>query len=325
MAGKTPSGFKRSFLRFRDSGKLKDFLVFLVFVGIASVFWFILALNDDTQKSFDVPLYIENVPDSITFINIPPSRLHVTVRDKGVNIFRHRITGVPGLRLNFNDFTEDGRFRISHAGLAASLRHLFGSTSVVSSIMPDSLSLLYTGLPGRSVPVKLKYDVTVAPGMVLGQPLMSVNKVDVFSMTKSDTLKRVMSENIVLRNLDKNTTVNVPLKPITGMRIEPSTISVTFVVEQLIKKESEVLVVGDNVPLGRDILFFPSRVRVSYYVPMSRYNENQANDIKVEASFNEAVVSATDKVGVRIVSKPSYISNVELQQDSVDYAIVKGY
>ena len=323
MAG-TPSGFKRSFLRFRDSGRLKDFLVFLVFVGIASVFWLILALNDDAQKSFDVYLRVTNVPDSVTFINLPPNRLHVTVRDKGANLLRHKITGVPELSLNFDDFTEGDRFRVSHTGLMASLRHLFGSSAIVSSVMPDSLSLVYTTLPGREVPIKLNYDVTVAPGMVLGRPLLSTNMGKVYSLSKNDTLRRLYTDKIVLRKLDKNTTVEVPLQASPGTRVEPAKIDVMFVVEQLVKKESDVLVEADNIPIGRGILFFPSRVRVSYYVPMSRYNENAAGDIKVEASFNEAVLSSSDKVAVRIVSKPSYMSNMELMEDSVEYTLVKG-
>lgn len=324
MSNKEQSKVKRSFLRFRDSGKLKDFLVFLVFVGIATAFWFILALNDDAQKSYDVKLDIVNVPDSVTFINLPPSRLHITVRDKGANLLRYNLTGVPFLNLNFEEFSEDDHFRVSHAGLSAALRHRFGSTAAISSITPDSLNLVYTSLPGKEVPVRLKYDVTVAPGMVLGRPLLSTNKVKVYSLSKMDTIRRIYSENMVLRNLDKNTTVVMPLVAPPGTRVEPAKIAVTFVVEQLIKKESDVIVEADNIPLGRDILFFPSKVRVSYYVPMSRYNENAAGDIKIEASYTEAERTTSDKVGIRVVSKPSYMTNLVLHEDSVEYTLVKG-
>ena len=303
---------------------MKDFLVFLIFVGIASIFWLILALNDDAQRSFDVTLHIENVPDSVTFITIPPEKLHVTVRDRGANLLRHKLSGAPELYLNFDDFTTDNRFRISHAGLTASLRHIFGSSATISSIMPDSINLLYTTYPGRKVPVHFDYDVTVAPAMVLGTPLLSSNMVSVFSLSKNDTLRRINTEKIVIRDLDKTTTVEVPIVASSGTRVIPSSIKVTFVVEQLVKKESDVLVEADNLPLDRDILFFPSRVRVSYYVPMSKYNENDAGEIKVEASFNEAVITSSDKVGVKIVSKPSYMSNMELLQDSVEYTLVKG-
>lgn len=324
MADDNRSRIRRSFSRFKDSGKLKNFLVFLVFVCIAAIFWLMMALNDHVQKTYEVNLHIENVPDSITFISVPPKTIHVTVRDKGANLLRYRLSGAPELYLNFNDYQEGDRFRISHAGLAASLRHIFGPTATVTSVMPDTVSLVFTRYPGKRIPVQLNYDVTVAPGMVLGKPRMSTTAVDVFSISKNDTLRKLFTDKVVLRNLDKTTTVDVPVLAKPGTRVLPATISVTFVVEQLVKKETDVLVEADNLPIGRDILFFPSRVRVSYYVPMSRYSENASPDIKVEASFNEAVVTNSNKVGVRIVSKAPYMSNMELLEDSVEYTLVKG-
>lgn len=308
--------------RLRDSGKTKDFLVFLVFVGIAAVFWYILALNDEAQNSYEVSLRVSDVPDSVTFITEPPARLHVTVRDRGVNFFRYRFSGVPVLDLNFREYADGGRLRLSHASLQAVVRKIFGSTAVVSSISPDSLSILYTDLPGHRVPLELLYDVSVAPGMVLGTPKVSVSAVDVFSQSRSDTLRKIYTDKVVLRNLDRNTTVDVPVSSVPGKRVVPSQVSVTFVVEQLVKKESEVPVEVDNIPLGHDILFFPSKVRVSYYVPMSRYADPQV-PVRVMASFSEAFNASTDKVAIRIVSKAPYLSNVELLQDSVEYTVVK--
>lgn len=308
--------------RIKESGKTKDFLVFLVFVAIAAVFWFILALNDDSQNSFDVPLALEDVPDSVTFINMPPPRLHVTVRDRGIDLMRNNIAGIPDLRLNFAEYAEDGRFRVSHASLQASLRRVFGSSAVISSVTPDSLSLVYTTFPGKRLPLELVYDVTVAPGMVLGQPKLSTVAVDVFSTSRNDTLRRIFTDKVVLRNIDRTTTMSVPVEKLPGKRVEPAFVDVTFVVEQLVKKESEVMVEADNIPLGHDILFFPSRVRVAYYVPMSKYAEGDI-PVKVMASFNEAFNTASDKVAVHIVSQPSYVSNVELLQDSVEYSVVK--
>ena len=313
---------KLSYRKWRDSGKAKDFLVFLVFVGIAAIFWFILALNDDSQRSYDVSLEIVDVPDSVTFINRPPVKLHLTVRDRGLNLLRHKITGVPRLSINFPEYAEDNRFRMSHTGLQASLRRIFGSTAVISSVTPDSLNLIYTTLPGVELPLELVYDVTPAPGMVLGTPKMPVRTVDVYSTSKTDTLRRLYTEEVVLRNIDKNTVVDVPVIPVPGKRVEPSSVKVTFTVEQLVKKESEVMVEADNIPLGHDILFFPSRVRVSYFVPMSKYADSDI-PVKVIASFNEAFNTSSDKVGIRIVSHAPYISNVELLQDSVEYTVVK--
>lgn len=322
MSEEGKSRFGRFLRKLRNSEKTKNFLVFLVFVGIAFVFWVIMSLNDEVQDNFEVEVVITDVPDSVTFISTPPGRLHVTVRDKGLNLLRHRISSVPQLTLRFPEFTEGDRFRVSHASLSASLRHMFGSTAMVTSVTPDSINLIFTSLPGKRLPVELNYDVTVVPGMVLGRPKLSNSVVEVYSTNKNDTLRRLNTEKIVLRQLDKTTTVDVPIISQSGKRIIPSSIKVTFPVEQLVKKESLVNVEADNIPLGQDILFFPSKVKVVYYVPMSHYNDNSM-PVKIEASFREAVNTSSDKVGIKLVSKAPYISNVELMQDSVEYTLVR--
>lgn len=322
MAEERPSRFKRYFLKVRNSGKTKDFLGFLVFVCIAAVFWCILALNDESQRSCEVTLSIDNVPDSITFITMPPARLKVSVNDRGLNMFRHVVSGVPVLHLRFSDFVSGNRFVVDHASLLAAVRAVFGATAAVGSVVPDSISFAVTSLPPRRVPIRIDYDVTAAPGMVVGSPKLTDDFVNIYGYSSIDTVRYIMSDRILLRNLERSQTLDVPLKAVPGTRIEPSEVKVTFPVEQLVRKEADIHVVSDQIPAGQDILFFPARVRVAFYVPMSRYNDGTP-DIKVEASFNDAVKSESDKVGVRVVSKPSYISNVELLQDSVEYSLVR--
>lgn len=307
--------------KIRNSGKTKNILVFLIFVCIAAVFWLILALNDEVQDAFDVRFAVEGQPDSVTFVTVPPQRLRVAVRDRGTSLLRHRITGDLTLRLNFEEYADGDRFRVSHSMLNASMRHLFGANATVSSVTPDSLNLLFTRKPGRRTPVESRYNVTVAPGMVLSGATLSSNVVNLYSNQPMDTIRRLYTEEITLRDIDKTTTVEVPLRYPSGTRAIPSTVKVTFNVEQLVKKEAEVAVEADNIPLGQDILFFPSKVRVAYFVPMSHYNETPS--IRVQASFNEAVRTSSDKVGVRVVSKAPYMNNVELLADSVEYTLVR--
>lgn len=323
MASEKRSAFKKTLLTIRDSGKTKNFLVFLVFVGIAAVFWVVMSLNDDTQDRYEVKLVIENIPDSVTFINLPPEQLYVTVKDKGTNLVRYSLTGAPELKINFDEYVEGNYLRVTHPSLNASLRHIFGSMASIATVSPDSLKLNFTRLPGRNLPIELIYDVTAAPGMVLaGNPQISSPVVAFYSATPSDTIHRLFTDKITLRNIEKNTTVKVPLAQLPGSRTIPSTVDVTFNVEPLVKKESEVPVVADVIPAGRDILFFPSKVKVSYYVPMSRYSDAET-PIKAEASFNEAVITSSNKVGVKIVGKAPYMSNVELLTDSVEYTLVR--
>lgn len=308
----------------RNSGKTKNFLVFLLFVCIAAVFWLILSLNDETQTGFDIRVRVGNVPDSVTFITPVPEKLHVVVRDRGGVLLRHAVNGDHVLTLDFEQYADGNLLRVPRGSLSTSLRRLFGPNTLISSVSPDSISLLFTRRPGRRVPVELTYDVSAVPGMVvMPNPELSERGVTLYSVQNSDTVRRLFTEKLVLRNLDKTVTADVPLAVPPGMRAIPSSIKVTFTVEQLVRKESEIPVAVDNLPKGRDILFFPSKVKVAYYVPMSLYNSSDG-DLKAVASFGDAVASTTDKVAVRVAGKTSYMSNIELLTDSVEYSIVSG-
>lgn len=308
----------------RKTGKTKNFLAFLVFVCIAAVFWFILTLNDFTQAGFYIKVRVDHVPDSVTFISPVPQKLHVMVRDRGGVLLQHYVNGNDLLALDFEQYSDGNMFRVSRGTLSTALRRLFGPNTVISSVTPDTISLLFTRRPGRRVPVELTYDATAVPGMVvMPKPVLSDKAVMLYSVGSNDTVRRLYTERLMLRNLDKSVTTEVPVVVPPGMRAIPSSVKVTFEVEQLVRKESEVPVVADNLPAGRDILFFPSRVKVAYYVPISLYNEPDA-DLKAVASFGDAVASSTDKVGLRISGKTSYMSNLELLTDSVEYSLVSG-
>lgn len=313
---------KNGFKKIRNSGRTKDFLVFLLFVAVAAVFWFIITLNDEVQESIEVTLEIGEVPDSVTFISVPPAALHVIVKDRGMNLIRHKLMGNPTLKLDFREFVDGEYMRVTHNDLVAALRDLLGQDGSVTSVSPDSLKLLYTKLPGKKVPVELVYDATVVPGMVLGTPRISTPEVEVFSAMENDTVSRVYTEKAVVSNIDKNVTLEIPLKRIPGRRIEPDKVNVTFTVESLVKKEVNIPITAEQKPYNTDVLFFPSKVKVTYYVPISHY-EDTDDQIKVDATLSESLNSATDKVGLKIVSKAPYVQNIELQEDSVEYNLIR--
>lgn len=308
--------------RMRKSRKVKNFLVFLVFILIALVFWFVMALNDEVSEKISVKIEVVDKPDSVTFITLPPSQIQVIVKDKASHLLRHSFQKDLKLSLNFQEFSGENRFKVSKGDLTTVLRNLLGRNVSIPSVSVDSISCIYTTSPGKKVPVELVYDVTACPGMVIGsRPNVSNAYVNVFSLNDIDSLKAVKTEKIIRHDLAKTTTVEARLRPVAGARIIPDKIKVTFLVEQLVKKESNITVTADNIPIGKDILFFPAKVRVVYYVPMSMYSQEE-NGIQVRASFNEAMLTNSSKVGVWVDRVPSYIKNVELITDSVEYTLV---
>ena len=49
------------------TAKGRNILTFLVFLAISTIFWFLLALNDDVQENYGLPVKLEDFPEMSLF------------------------------------------------------------------------------------------------------------------------------------------------------------------------------------------------------------------------------------------------------------------
>ena len=59
---------KRKVTAALHSSRGQNVLLYLLFVAVAFVFWVFLSLDTEVQRDFDVPVELQDVPDSVTII-----------------------------------------------------------------------------------------------------------------------------------------------------------------------------------------------------------------------------------------------------------------
>lgn len=307
----------------RSSGRLRNCLVFLLFVAIAAVFWFVLALNDNVQRNLTVRLNIAGVPDSVKFITDPPSTIHVSVRDRGSALMRAGVFRTPVMTVQYRDYLHGSSFVMTHTDIVAALKATFSSSASILSTSVDSLRLAVATGRGRRVPVQCSVDATPAAGSIIyGSPSATPTGVIAYGpKSVLDTLTRVYTARVVRRDLQEPANLTVSLRPVAGVRLEPSEVKVHIPVEPLVSKTYRVSVTPTNVPEGVELLLFPSVVPVDVFVPMSCFSTDHT-PVEAWVDYND-VALPTDKVPVRIrvVSQDAFRATEEI--DSVEYAVVR--
>lgn len=301
----------------------RKFLTFLVFVVIAALFWFILALNDNLQEDMEVKIHVYNIPDSVTFITDPPKELHVMVRDRGTNLWRNSLFGQATVELNFREYGHDGVFAVSRGELTAGLKKVFGQSATLVSASIESIRTSYTTAPGKRVPVDVVWDVTAAVGKVInGKPKTEPSGVLVFGNRDAlDSISRVLTEKVRGMALEESKTYTVKLRNIPGVRIVPPEVKVTVEVEQLVRKQVRVNIQIDNLPADEDLLLFPSTANVEYYLPMSKFG---VADDKVEVVVDyRDLENGSKQLPLHIGHHSPDLENVRLLDQSVEYTLVK--
>ncbi|MDE7403005.1 MAG: YbbR-like domain-containing protein [Muribaculaceae bacterium] len=324
MARNNKSELSTEWKRFRKSPRFHNALMFLVFVAIASIFWFVVALNDNVTETFKVTLQIDDVADTVTFINDPPADLHVTLRDKGTNILRSGVVKHPTLRLNFHDYARKGLFRVTQAELNAELKSDFGGAAQITGSSLDSLRLYYTNQPGRRVPVKVVADLSAASGyLIAGEPVPLTKSVLVYSVgNEIDTVRVVNTKRLLKSGLSKSQKFKVELRDLTNIRVVPNQVEVQVNVEPLVHKEVYANVEILNMPEGSHLLLFPAKVPVSMYVQMSRFNDDNL-PLQVAVDYNDLHKSTRSRLPVKVIRHARSLINVELGIDSVEYTVVR--
>lgn len=308
----------------KTSSWFHNILMFLIFIAIAAVFWLVVAINDDITETFEVKINIQNVPDSVTFINDPPSDMHVTFRDKGTNILRTGVIKHPTVNIDFREYARNGVLRLSNADISAELKKGLGGMALISSFSIDSIRSYYTTEPGKRVPVVVQSNVTAASGYIIsGTPVPETKTVLIYSVhEENDTISHVLTQRLQKKDLSQSTVFDVNLLPIPNVKIVPSAVKIKVNVESLVHKEAYISIDPLNVPQGQKLLLFPSSVPVSFFVPMSKFNDENPN-IHVVIDYNDIKSGPTDMLPVRISASSSDYVNVTLKTDSVEYTLIR--
>lgn len=302
------------------SSRGQNVLLYLLFVAVAFVFWVFLSLDTEVQRDFEVPVELQDVPDSVTVIGHVPEALGVSVKGKDSQLLRFLWGKMSPVRLKWQDNVEGDALVLNRQKLDSKMREYFGNGVQIVSCRPDSLRLPFTAQPGVRVKLMVQADIRPNLQYILSGPITAdVDSVTLYSVADiPHSLRLVSTEPLVKSNLKDTMRYEVKVKPIAGVRIIPDVVTVTVPVEPLIARKRSVPIVVDNLPEGTNLLTFPSKAEISYLVPMSAYNDDYP--VKAYVDFRSARPSRK-KLPVSLSTIPSVYHNVSFSPDSVNYII----
>lgn len=305
------------------TAKGRNILTFLVFLVISAVFWVLLALNDDVQHDYNIPVKLEDFPEDVTILSGYNPILSITVKDKGSSLLRFELGNDPLMKLHFDDFmnTDDSVLTIRASQINSAVRSIFGTAASIVAIRPDSLKMVYTTNPGIRVPVQANCDIHTLPQYAyVGHPIMNIDSVVIYSNSPSRyNIHSLSTRPIVLADLSDTVTVGTDLEVPSGMRAIPSSVKVVIPVEPLVAKKQKVAIEVVNVPFGERVVTFPAFTEVSYLIPKSMYNADNTR-IKATVDYND-IHRGEKSLYINLSRLPSYFRNPILQPENVEYVI----
>ena len=310
--------------RLRESPRTRSILLYLFFVLISAIFWSFLTFNSDVQLELEVPIEISK-PNNVHLLNKVPDTLTVTVKDRGYRFFSYLFHKSPKITLRLSDYSDgNSSFKIDQSHLKKALASVLNKQATIVSVLPESINIKFTDLPGKKVPVKT--DIVVEPRedfTQYGALIQSQDSVLVFSDAKTlSEINEVYTYHVEELNLTDTLRRRVSIAPINGAVVEPRSIDIIVPIEKLKQQTRSVKIAVRNAPAGVKMLLFPSDVEVKYLTPVSRITEDAGITAVVDynsVDFN----SRSNKVKVMIGEVPAAYQDVRFSNDSVEYIIEK--
>lgn len=303
----------------------KQFFIYILFLLISTMFWFLQSLNNKEVVNISLPLEYANIPKDMIFAKLPPQYVDVQLRDKGMNLLNYSLRRNNPIKIDMSNFpSKKGKVVISRDKLLATISDELKSSTELVNLYSDSLVLVYANKEGVKVPVKLNSNITISHNCIQKEDIeLSPSEVTIYADSSiMMSISEVETELLVLNNLAETKSVNVKLKDIYGVKIEPEEVIVKVPIENLIPKTLSLPIVHKNFPENVSVITFPANAEVKVMVPMSKYNETDNSKFRLDIDYKHYKYNM-QKLPLILSKYPDYVEQLSIAPDSVEYIIEK--
>lgn len=310
--------------------KWKEVLIFFCFVLLSFGFWTLQSLQQEYEIEIEVPVAYKNIPSDITFVGNPPQTIKVRVKDKGSILLNYTFRSyfVPiEVSMDKPEQEDSGLLSLPKQDIESIIRkQLIASTTLVD-FTPPQISILYSKLQEKSVPVKFNGKVQTIAGFKVSDVItISPQHVNIYaSKMVLDSIQEIKTVYSEYRNSNKTITNTVQLEKIEGAKIDPTNVSITIPIEEYTEKEFQIPVTCKDLPPYYTLRTFPASVKVSCNLPLSRFKEVSEKDFSIQASFADLEHNLTGKLYIRLEKKPEHVDGITITPSQIEFILEQNY
>ncbi|MCZ4222200.1 YbbR-like domain-containing protein [Pedobacter rhodius] len=285
-----------------------------------------MALNNKYVYTAKTVLIYKNFPQRRAFHPLQSDTVDLQVEGTGWQLLFARLRINPQfISVSLNQLNTK-EFVVFSDQLANVNRQLESSQKVIS-VKPDTLYFDFTKRTVKKVPVRLiqKIDFVkqygVASEIRLNPKFVTVTgpieELDKIAAWPTDTLK--------LNKVQSGTTVRVNMQHSThkNVNILPSTVEVKVPVDEFTEKTLEIPLKIINNRNYSSIKLYPKKVKVTFLVALSYFQQVDENFITATVDVDEWSVLHHNKFTVKLTEFPDYCKLVRINPSKVDFVVEK--
>lgn len=306
------------------SPRAHEVVVFLICFVLASSFWFFQAMDDEYESTLTIPVRLRDVPEDVVLTYEGARNIELQVRDKGSALLGYWArSGFSPVNIRFQDLPEGpSPVRLPVSTLRSALTNQLSATAQILALHPDTLEYQYASAVARKVPVRLRADIQVPEPYFVSRTTIEPDTVQVYADAHVlDTLSALYTEPLQVRNLKDTLRREIALKIPRGVKSLTEKVQVSLRTDVFTERVLEVPVEGKGFPSDFHLKAFPSKVRVTFRVPMSRYQDVDATSPHVYLDYESLRLIEDGHAAVSLEGIPDWVRQASVSPSNVDFLI----
>ena len=308
----------------------KKILVYLVFVGFATVFWFLNKLTNEFNATVNYPVKYRNLPKNKVLVSELPKKLKLHVNAYGYSLLKYKISPVPfPVIINLKDYQqhltrEDVlQFTIHTRQIKSDINEQLGKDIDLLDVLPDTISFRFANIVSELVAVAPDAELEFDPQCMLEGKISFLPDSIVVKgpQTTLDTLKYVYTKKQKFKHLNKPMERNVALVEIENLKFAKKRVIMKLPVSKFTEAYLEVKINTINVPDSLKLITFPQKTKVNYMVSLSNYDKISADDFIFEVDYFDIEKLLGQKLSIKTKYQTTKVSSASISPNIVEYII----
>lgn len=318
----------------RNSKDNKKVISYLVFVFIATIFWFLNALSKDYITTVSYPVNYTNFPKNKVLTKELPDKLFLEVKGGGFALLRYKIkTAFQPINLNVDHQINNRRaqnnllhytMHMNSQKTSSNISRELNKDITLQKILPDTIGLHFSNIIQKKIPVIPSVDITYASQFSINGKIITEPDSIIASgpSTIIDTLKKVFTAHIKFRELDKTTKRNISLQKINKISFSNKRVVVKIPVDRYTETTQLIDITPLNVPDSLNLRLFPDKIKVNFRVGLDNFNKISNNDFSATINFSN-LTSKSNFLKVKLEKYPDNIKDINISPSQIEFIIEK--
>ncbi|WP_251620479.1 YbbR-like domain-containing protein [Odoribacter lunatus] len=298
-------------------------------VVIASVLWFLNALNKDYSSQISYPVKYTDFPQGKYLVSTPPQRITLEVKAKGFALLAHKIKTsfrpivIPINSLSNKILEQSDVFEYTFPlqNIKDKISSQLNTYIKLSSIQPEKIEFIFSPAVSKKVAVRpvvqysLKQLYILKDGILCTPDSIKVSGPALII----DTLKYVYTKPWDAGEIKRELSKTVSLAPMPGVQFNDTPIRLDMSLERYTEGNKTIPIKVLNLPSSMDIKLFPNTVEVSYEIGLSKYDLVQDEDFSFTVDYRK--IKSGSLLPVQATRFPAYIQELKYSPQKVEFIL----